>query len=261
MNFKDIELKIYRKVGKIIFNRPKALNAYNENMAMELVKAIDYMTNSQEVCVIVISGSGRAFMAGADIMMLDSWMNDEDGKNKVKNSMDQLFYPNLLEQCPKPVIAAVNGLAYGEGCEIALACDIRIGAESAKFAQPEINLGIIPGAGGTQRLNRIIGRSKSMEMLFTGDSIDSQEAYRLGLISRVTPDLQLVEVVDALCEKICSKSPEALRQCKKAVVEGYNLGFYESIANEKKIFIDTLFSENAKKGVVTFLEKSKSISS
>jgi enoyl-CoA hydratase len=161
----------------------------------------------------------------------------------------------MIENCPKPVIAAVNGIAYGEGCEIAMACDIRIASESARFGQPEINIGVIPGAGGTQRLCRLVGLGKGMELLLTGESIDPNQALELGLVNHVVSDAEFSGVVDRICQTLCKKSQIALSHCKRSVLEGLSMTSDRAIARERELFISTLFSEDAREGLSAFLEK------
>jgi enoyl-CoA hydratase/carnithine racemase len=257
MSGKDLVVKEEKGVGRIIFNRPEVLNAYNEYIARGLVDALDQLRRSDGVRVILISGTGRAFMAGADISMLTKWLDSGIGEEGVTKILDEFFSPSMIEKCPKPVIAAVNGIAYGEGCEIAMACDIRIASERARFGQPEINIGVIPGAGGTQRLCRLVGLGKGMELLFTGESIDANQAHELGLVNQVVPDAEFSAVVDRICQNLCKKSQIAISHCKRSVLEGLAMTSDRAIAHERELFISTLFSEDAREGLTAFLEKRK----
>ena len=257
MAYEEIIVEVKDSVGRIIFNRPKLLNAYNAKMSQEIIQAIEELTNDPEARVIVITGSGKAFMAGADINMLKTWTEAPGGKKEVADILSKFFSPTLFEKCPKPVIGAINGLAFGMGCEIALGCDIRIAAESAQFSQPEINLGIMTGAGGSQRLPRLIGPGKAMEMILTGGTMDAHDAYKYGLVNYVVPDEELEQAVADLIKRLLKKSDTALRLSKEAVVAGFNMGLHEGVAYELKLFASIFESEDAKEGVSAFLEKRK----
>jgi enoyl-CoA hydratase len=255
MNYETLIVEVKDKVGRIVFNRPKVLNAYSEAMSKEFIRAVDQLSKDPEARVVVITGSGRAFMAGADVSMLKGWVEAPGGGAEVAGILSQFFSPSLLEKCPKPVIAAVNGLAFGMGCEVLLGCDIRIAVESAQFGQPEIKLGIMTGAGGSQRLPRLVGTGKAMEMVLTGDPIDAAEALRWGLVNKVVPDDQLDQAVDELVGKLLKKSATALRLSKEAVIAATNMGLYEGVAHELKLFSGIFETADAKEGVAAFLEK------
>jgi enoyl-CoA hydratase len=257
MSYETLIVEVKDKVGRIVFNRPKVLNAYSETMSKELLRAVDQLSNDPEARVVVITGSGRAFMAGADVSMLKGWAEAPGGGEEVAGILSQFFSPSLLEKCPKPVIAAVNGLAFGMGCEVLLGCDIRIAVQSAQFGQPEIKLGIMTGAGGSQRLPRLVGTGKAMEMVLTGDPIDADEALRWGLVNKVVPDDQLDQAVDELVGKLLKKSATALRLSKEAVIAATNMGLYEGVAHELKLFSGIFETADAKEGVAAFLEKRK----
>jgi enoyl-CoA hydratase len=257
MDYEALIVDVKDKVGRIAFNRPKVLNAYSQDMSREMVRAVDQLSKDPEVRVVVITGSGRAFMAGADVSMLKGWTEAPGGAEEVAGILCQYFSPSLLEKCPKPVIAAVNGLALGMGCEILLACDIRIAAQSAQFGQPEIKLGIMTGAGGSQRLPRLVGTGRAMEMILTGDPIGADEALRHGLVNRVVPDDQLEEAVGEMVNKLLKKSATALRLSKEAVVASNAKGLYEGVAHELKLFSGIFDTADAKEGVSAFLEKRK----
>jgi len=257
MNYETLIVEVKDKVGRIVFNRPKVLNAYSEAMSKEFIRAVDQLSKDPEARVVVITGSGRAFMAGADVSMLKGWVEAPGGGAEVAGILSQFFSPSLLEKCPKPVIAAVNGLAFGMGCEVLLGCDIRIAVESAQFGQPEIKLGIMTGAGGSQRLPRLVGTGKAMEMVLTGDPIDAEEALRWGLVNKVVPDDQLDQAVDELVGKLLKKSATALRLSKEAVIAATNMGLDEGVAHELKLFSGIFETADAKEGVAAFLEKRK----
>ena len=243
-------------IGKITFNRPKVLNAYNKTVSAELIKSFYELAEDESVRVIVLTGAGRAFMAGADINMVNEWSRLGDAK-KIKEDLDRMFKPTMLEECPKPVIAAVNGLAFGMGCEVAMGCDFRIAAESARFGQPEISIGIIPGAGGTQRLILLAGGARTLEMIMTGDPIDAQEAYRIGLVNRVVPDDKLWEEVETFVARLIDKSPLGISVCKKCVYEGGEMPLKNGLDYETEGFCEILLSEDASEGTEAFLQKRK----
>jgi enoyl-CoA hydratase len=257
MDYETLIVEVKDKVGRIVFNRPKVLNAYSEAMSKEFIRAVGELSEDPEARVVVITGSGRAFMAGADVSMLKGWVEAPGGGDEVAGILSQFFSPSLLEKCPKPVIAAVNGIAFGMGCEVLLGCDIRIAAQSAQFGQPEIKLGIMTGAGGSQRLPRLVGMGKAMEMILTGDPIDAEEALRYGLVNKVVPDDELHQAVDEIVGKLLKKSATALRLSKEAVIAAANKGLYEGVAHELKLFSGIFETADAKEGVSAFLEKRK----
>ena len=259
MDYETLIVEVKDKVGRITFNRPKVLNAYSEAMSKDLIRAVGALSKDPDVRVVVITGSGRAFMAGADVSMLKGWTGAPGGGEEVAGILSQYFSPSLLEKCPKPVVAAVNGLAFGMGCEVLLGCDIRIAAQSAQFGQPEIKLGIMTGAGGSQRLPRLVGTGKAMEMILTGDPIDADEALRYGLVNRVVPDDQLEQAVGELVQKLVKKSATALRLSKEAVIASNTKGLYEGVAHELRLFSGIFETEDAKEGVSAFLEKRKPV--
>ena len=260
MEFQEIIVEVKDQVGRIIFNRSKALNAYNERMSLELFQAVDQLSQDPEVRVVVIAGTGKAFMAGADIGMLQGWIEDPRGPAAVEETLKNRFFsPNMLENCPKPVIAAVNGFAFGMGCELAMGCDIRIAAQSAQFGQPEIYLALIPGAGGSQRLPRLVGYAKAVEMILTGAPVDAETALKYGLVTQVVPDDQLEEAVAKLVGKLLKRSATGLKLSKEVLVGALNQGLYDGIAQELKTFASIFESADAKEGVTSFLEKRKPV--
>jgi enoyl-CoA hydratase len=256
MSYETIILEKTNPVGKIIFNRPEVLNAYNKVLSDELTNGIKVLSKDDSIRAIVITGAGKAFMAGADINMVNEWAAQGDVV-KIKESLGKMFNPNMLEDCPKPIIAAVNGIAFGMGCEVALACDFRIASEKAKFALPEIKIGVVPGGGGSQRILDLIGATRAFEMIATGDPIDAKEAYRIGLINQVTDHDQLWPAVEAFAERLLSKSKEAIRICKNLVYKGGNLPLRQGIEYERDQFCEVLLTEGATEGTRAFLEKRK----
>jgi len=255
MEYETLIVEVADSVGRITFNRPEQLNAYSEKMSLELVRAVKDLSENPAARVVVITGNGKAFMAGADINMLKVWSDAPEPAPLVEETLARFFSPNLLEQCPKPVIAAVNGLAFGMGCEIAMGCDIRIASQYAKFAQPEVNIAVITGAGGSQRLPRLVGYGKAVEMILTGDPIEAEEALQIGLVTQMVPGDQLEEAVAATVKKLLKKSDTALRLQKEALLLANTCGLYDGIAQELKIFASIFESANAKEGINAFLEK------
>jgi len=238
-----------RKVALLRFNRPKQLNAMNGAVMDQLCSALEALDRDDAIRVMVVTGNERAFAAGADI-----------GEMATASPIDMLRGNRIAQwdrvrRISKPVIAAVAGWCLGGGCELAMALDLIIAAESAKFGQPEINLGVIPGAGGTQRLTRAVGKSTAMEMILTGEPIDAREAHRLGLVARVVPNELLVEDALALAATIATKSPVAVRVAKEAVNAAYEMNLTDALAHERRLFYLLFASEDQKEGMAAFLEK------
>ncbi|MCK4722792.1 MAG: enoyl-CoA hydratase/isomerase family protein, partial [Dehalococcoidia bacterium] len=205
------------------------------------------------VKVLILTGAGdKAFVAGADIEELRARNTLTELGNR---SARRRVLANLLETMSKPTIAAINGFAVGTGLELAIACTIRVASENAKFGQPEINLGIMPGNGGTQRLPRLVGEGRAMEMILTGDLIDAQEAYRIGLVNRVVPQAELMPYVKELATKLAAKSPLAIKLAKDAVHAGLNMNLKDGIEYENKLFAILCGSQDKQEGVNAFLEK------
>lgn len=256
MDYETIVLEKSGELGKIIFNRPKVLNAYNQKVSSEIIAAVNKLASDEDVRLIVFTGEGKAFMAGADISMVNQWTAMGESR-KIRETLKKMFNPNMLEDCSKLTIAAVNGLAFGMGCEIALACDFRIAAEGAKFALPEIKIGVVPGAGGTQRLPRLVGATQALEMITTGDPIDASEAYRIGMVNQVVPNDQLWPSVDAFASRLTDKSTAALDICKKLIYHGGDLTLRQGVEYERDLFCEVLLTEGASEGTAAFLEKRK----
>jgi enoyl-CoA hydratase/carnithine racemase len=256
--YETIILEKVAGIGKMTFNRPEVLNAYNRTLSEEIIRGFEELVSDESLRVIVLTGAGKAFMAGADINMVHEWAAQGD-VGKIKESLAHMVDPNMFEDCPKPTIAAVNGLAFGMGCEIALACDLRIAAEHAKFGQPEIKIGVIPGAGGSQRLLHLVGATRALEMIATGDPIDAKEAYRIGLVNQVVSGEKLWETVEAFASRIVDKGAVALHVCKKLIYKGGNLPLRQGIEYEQNHFCEILLTEDANEGTKAFLEKRKPI--
>ncbi|HEX2142748.1 MAG TPA: enoyl-CoA hydratase-related protein [Candidatus Limnocylindria bacterium] len=230
-------------------NRPKQLNALNAQVMDELCATLEDLDRDESVRAIVVTGNERAFAAGADI----GEMADATPVDMLKGN--RIGQWDRIRRIGKPVIAAVNGWALGGGCELAMTLDLIIAGEGAKFGQPEINIGVIPGAGGTQRLTHAIGKSRAMEMILTGEAMDAREAVRHGLVARVVPDELVVEDALALAAKIATKSPIALRLAKEAVNAAYEMSLTDALAHERRLFYLLFASEDQKEGMAAFLEK------
>ncbi len=255
MPYENVIVERDGPVGIITINRPEVLNALNDRTVAEIDAALDELGADAEVRVIVITGAGpKAFVSGADINELRALQTAQEARRKASEGQRVL---RKIETLPKPVIAAINGYALGGGCEIAMACDIRIAADTAKLGQPEINLGILPGYGGTQRLPRLVGRGKAKLLLFTGEMIDANEAFRLGLVDRVVPAAELMDKVKGLAHAIASKAPVALALIKEAVNRGLEMPLDDANAFEAYAFGLVSTTEDRVEGTSAFLEKRK----
>ncbi len=237
------------RVGLITLNRPKALNALNATLIGELNEALDSFEAAPEIGAIVLTGSEKAFAAGADIKEMQS-KSFADAYNS-----DFIGAWDRVTRCKKPVIAAVSGYALGGGCELAMMCDIIIAADTAKFGQPEITLGVFPGAGGTQRLIRAVGKAKAMEMILSGRNMDAQEAERSGLVSRVVPAANLLDDVMKLAERIAHFSQPIVAMGKAAVNRAFETTLAEGVRYERAAFYSTFATEDQKEGMLAFIEK------
>lgn len=236
----------------ITIDRPKALNALNYETLQELLACCRQLAEDRDVRAVIVTGGGeKAFVAGADI----SYMQELDALAASEFARLGHQVMAALENLPQPVIAAVNGFALGGGCELALSCDMRIAAENAKFGQPEVNLGVIPGFGGTQRLPRLIGKGMAAELLYTGDMIGAAEALRIGLVNRVVPADQLLDVCRGIAAKIAAKGPIAIRLCKQTVNDGLEMDLARANRYETIQFGQCFASSDQKEGMRAFLEK------
>jgi len=250
MPYKTIIVEIADHVALIRLNRPDALNALNSELLGELAQAVTEADTNDKVRCLVITGSEKAFAAGADIKeMAEKTFVDVFGTNMFMAEMA------ALENCRKPIIAAVSGYALGGGCELAMVCDFIIAADTAKFGQPEINLGVIAGMGGSQRLTRLVGKSKAMEMHLTGRFMEAEEAERSGLVSRVVPAKKLMDEVMASAQKIVEKSMIAVMAAKEAVNRSYETTLAEGLLHERRLFAGLFATEDQKEGMAAFLEK------
>ena len=241
-------------VAIALINRPKALNALNSEVLNDLNTMIDEINADPEIRVLILTGSGeKAFVAGADIGEM-STLTKAEGEAFGKRGNDAF---RKLETLPIPVIAAVNGYALGGGCELAMACDIRICSDAAVFGQPETGLGITPGFGGTQRLARLIGPGMAKQLIYSARNIKADEALRIGLVNAVYPAEELLPAAEKLAETIAKNAPIAVRACKKAINEGLELPMDEAIVLEEKLFGGCFETEDQKEGMGAFLEKRK----
>lgn len=250
MTYENILVEIHDQVALIRLNRPKALNALSDGLVTDLEHALNQLEADDAIGVIVVTGSERAFAAGADIKEMQS-----------KTYMDAYMGDFItrkwgrLATCRKPTIAAVAGYALGGGCELAMSADILLAADSAKFGQPEITIGTIPGAGGTQRLTRAIGKAKAMELCLTGRMMDAEEAERAGLVARIVPADQLIAEALKLGARIAAQSRPVAMMVKESVNRSYELTLEEGLRFERRVFHATFALEDQKEGMAAFAEK------
>ena len=237
------------RVGIITLNRPSALNALNATLIAELGQAIDGFEASEDIGCIVITGSDKAFAAGADIKEMQSKSYMQAYKEDFIGSWDR------VARCRKPVIAAVAGYALGGGCELAMMCDFIIAADTARFGQPEIKLGVMPGAGGTQRLTRFVGKAVAMDMILTGRMIDAEEALRIGLVARIYPPEQLMEETIKAAEQIANYGALAVMAAKETVNRAYETTMSEGVRFERRLFHGLFGTADQQEGMAAFLEK------
>lgn len=241
-------------IAKVTINRPEALNALNSKVWHELLAVFAEMKRDDEVRVVILTGSGKkAFIAGSDVAEMQplTSITIRPFQELARQAQAE------IEELPKPVIAAINGFALGGGFEVAMCCDLRIAAENAKFAHAEINVGIIPGGGGTQRLTRLVGMTKAKEMIYTGDMIDADTAYRIGLVNKVVPLDDLMAEAEKSAQKIKSKSGAALALAKMAINSGANVDLSSGLDLEAQCFSCCFATEDQKEGMRVFIEKRK----
>lgn len=252
MIYENLLIEIEDGTALVTINRPKAMNALNEKTLLELQDTFIHFAEDDAIKVIILTGSGeKAFVAGADIAAMHP-LTALEARQFAKFGHQVMRH---IEACPKPVIAAINGFALGGGCELALGCDIRIAAENAHFGQPEVKLGVIPGFGGTQRLARLIGKGRAMELIFTGDMIDAAEAYRIGLVNKVVPLDQLLAVSKKMAATIIKKGSYAVSLAKEAVRNGLELDLERANQYEAELFGLCFATIDQKEGMQAFLEK------
>jgi enoyl-CoA hydratase len=253
MVYQNILLETKDRISILTINRPDKRNALNHATRDEILNALDSLHASADSRVLIVTGAGdKAFIAGADI-------GEFEGRTAItqREAMKGRRIFDAVEEFPKPVIAMINGFCLGGGMELALACDLRFAADNAKLGQPEINLGIIPGGGGTQRLTRLVGEGKAMELILTGDLIDAAQAKAIGLVNEVFPAAELQDRVRAIAVRIAEKSPIALQMAKEAVKTASRSNLREGLDRETDLFCLTFGSEDKAEGVRAFLEKRK----
>jgi enoyl-CoA hydratase len=251
MSHQSILIETDDRIATITIDRPDKLNALNDATIAELATAVERVRDDPDVGGIIVTGAGRAFVAGADIAEL---AEQKPGDARARALRGQAVY-RRIESSPKPFIAAVNGFALGGGCELALACHIRIASETAKFGQPEVKLGLLPGYGGTQRLARLVGRGQALELLLTGETIGAAEAYRLGIVNRVVPPTELIHVATSIMRQILANGPVAVAMCLDAVDRGLSLPLDDGLALEASYFGLLAATSDAREGTRAFLEK------
>ncbi|HVO63610.1 MAG TPA: enoyl-CoA hydratase-related protein [Terriglobales bacterium] len=252
MNYENILFEKKGAIGYVTVNRPKVLNALNMATMEELRSAFHDLKKDASVRVVIVTGGGeKAFIAGADISELAK--NDAVAAKEYTHRGQSVL--NLIENLGKPVIACINGFALGGGCEIALACTMRLASENAKLGQPEVKLGIIPGYGGTQRLPRLVGKGIAQQILLTGEMISAQEAHRIGLVNEVTAPAELIPRAEAIAQKIIANAPLAVQFAMEAVNKGMEMTLAEGLYLEATLFAVCCATEDKKEGTTAFLEK------
>jgi enoyl-CoA hydratase/carnithine racemase len=250
--FENLHYEIKNQIAFITIARPKVLNALNTLTMQDLTRAFQLVRDDDDVRVAILTGEGeKAFVAGADINEFNSLSAVEAEAFAARG---QAVF-TLVENCGKPVIAAVNGFALGGGCELALACTLRLASENARFGQPEIKLGIIPGFGGSQRLPRIVGKGRALQIILTGDMVRADEAYRIGLVNEVLPFAELLPHAEALANKIIANAPIASRYCLDAVNKGLGMTLADGLAYEASLFGLCFATQDKVEGTHAFLEK------
>jgi enoyl-CoA hydratase/carnithine racemase len=251
-NYQTVSLQIEGPVATLRINRPDALNALNSTVVRELVAALDALQADDSVRCVVLTGSDKAFCAGADVKEMATLSVAEiESSDHLRPVWDR------AASFPKPLIAALSGYALGGGLELAMCCDIIIASEGTRLGQPEINIGIIPGGGGTQRLARAVGKQKAMEMILTGAMVSAEEAKSLGLVNRVVPPGKYLEEATKLASEIASKAPIAVRSAKAAIAASQEMGLASGLALERSLFYNLFGTEDKKEGMSAFLEKRK----
>jgi enoyl-CoA hydratase len=253
MAYQHLTIETSDRIATLTISRPDKLNALNDATIAELGAAFDEVRLSEDVAGIIITGAGRAFVAGADVAELAS-QDPVMAKARARGGQETF---RRIETSPKPVVAAVNGFALGGGCELAMACHIRVASEKAKFGQPEVKLGLTPGYGGTQRLPRLVGKGRALELLLTGDMIDAAEAFRIGLVNRVVPATELMDAARTVLAQILENAPLAVALCLEAVDRGLGMALDDGVVLEANHFGMLAATEDMVEGTNAFLEKRK----
>ena len=251
--YETINYEVKNNIGYITISRPKALNAINNQVLDELYDVCTKIEKDDDVRVVILTGEGKAFVAGADIAEMNS-LDSIGGRNMIAKGHRVM---NYIESIEKPFIAAINGFALGGGCELSMACDFRIASEKAKFGQPEVGLGIIPGFGGTIRLARLVGKGMANYLLMTADMINAQEAFRIGLVEKITAPEELISTCEEIAQKIIKNAPIAVGVAKKTVNTTYGIDLHTASAFEVEAFTSTFGSYYKTEGMTAFLEKRK----
>ena len=256
MEYNTVIFEKENGIATITLNKPKSMNSISNELMSELDGVLDLIAADNEIAVVIITGNEKVFAAGADIKEI-SQINTPVKAHAFVETIQSLF--NKLERIPQPVIAAVSGLALGGGCEMCMACDIRIAADNALFGQPEIKIGVIPGAGGTQRLPRLVGVGRAKELLYTGDPIKAEEACRIGLVNKVVPLATLMDEARAMASKIAKQPGYALKMTKIVVNDGINMDLRSANAYESRSFEQLFATEDQQEGMKAFIEKRKAV--
>lgn len=251
MAYDTLLLDVRDRIATLTINRPDKLNALNDATIAEIGAAIDELMTNGEVGGVILTGAGRAFVAGADIAVLAA-QGPVEARERARQGQ-QVF--RRIETAPKPVIAAVNGFALGGGCELAMACHVRLASEAAQFGQPEVKLGITPGFGGTQRLARLVGRGRALQLLLTGERIDAREALRIGLVNAVVPAAELLDAAGRVMGQMLANAPLAMALCIEAVDRGLDMSVDEGCALEANHFGLLAATDDMREGMRAFLEK------
>lgn len=253
MDYKTIKIEISGEIAILRISRPESLNALNSEVFTELNQFLNFIENDSKLKVLIITGEGKSFVAGADI----AEMSDKSQKKALEFSLKGQMVFKRIGTLKQPVIAAVNGFALGGGCELAMSCDFRIASDKAKFGQPEVNLGLIPGYAGTQRLSRLVGMGNALNLLLTADIIDAAEALRIGLVQQVVENDKLMEHCMQIAEKIASKGKLAVQNVKLVTRQGFNMSFDAGCELEANYFSYSFHNGESEEGMKAFLEKRK----
>ncbi|MGF6375602.1 enoyl-CoA hydratase [Clostridiales Family XIII bacterium PM5-7] len=249
--YENLKYEVTSSIATVTINRPQALNALNMDVLTELYDVFTKIEADEAVKSVILTGEGKAFVAGADIAQMHK-LNAIEGRQMMILGHKVM---NLIESIEKPVIAAVNGFALGGGCELAMACDIRIASEKTKFGQPEVGLGIIPGFGGTQRLARLVGKGMAKYLIMTAELISANEAYRIGLVEKLSAPEELIAEAEKIAQTIAAKAPIAIATAKTAINNGYDMDMKSASKFEIETFTAAFSSDDKTEGMAAFLEK------